>query len=385
MLDSTVSSSAHPRITRRALARTIAAGLPAVASVAFSAPPPSNLGNPGTAWARFPNAEAAGFRSSSLAAVEQALYPKPTTSLMVVKSGKIAFAYGDIAQVSYLASARKSVLSILYGKHVAAGTIPLNRTVGDLGIDEGGEGLLPLEKTATVRHLLMSSSGVYWPAGSPGGNEQTPPRGSKTPGAYFHYNNWDFNVAGAVFEQLTGKTVFKALAADLAAPLQFQDFDESLQRMLGYRDSPSRYKAYHMFLSARDMARLGVLMINGGRWNGQQIVPATWVKESTAAQVRAVNMVARSDGNGYGYLWWIPSETRTGDEWAGSFLANGNYGQFILVLPALDTVIVHRRAVTDDFAIARNLGQTQASPAGGGVSAADFLKIADMIVAARSG
>ena len=384
--DSPVWNSIQLTMTRRALVRTIAMGLPAVGlpGVAVSGPPPSNTGNPGRSWARFPNPEAAGFRSSALEAVEQALYTKPTTSLMVVKSGKIAFTYGDIAQVSYLASARKSVLSMLYGKYVANGTIDLNRTIGDLGINEGGDGLLPIEKTATVRDLLMSSSGVYWPAGSPGGNEATPPRGSKKPGSYFHYNNWDFNVAGAVFQLLTGKTVFKALAEDLAVPLQFQDFDAARQRMLGYQSDPSRYKAYHMFLSGRDMARLGVLMINGGRWNGREVIPAAWVKESTALHVKAADMAVQSGGIGYGYLWWKPSDGRKGAEWVDSFLANGNFGQFILGLPALDTVIVHRRAVTDEFAIARNLGKTQGSPAGGNVSATDFLSIADIIVAAQS-
>ena len=111
----------------------------------------------------------------------------------------------------------------------------------------------------------MASSGVYYPAASPGGNEATPPRGSKEPGTYFLYNNWDFNVAGVIFEKLTGKSVFQALEADLARPLQFQDFDRSRQRMLGYDDpKTSRYKAYQLFLSGRDMARLGVLMVNRG-------------------------------------------------------------------------------------------------------------------------
>ena len=368
------------KLTRRAMARSMAIGLSATATalprIAAAA---ANTGNPGKTWERYANAETAGFRPAVLQAMESALYAKSTTSLMVVKAGKIAYSYGDISHVSYLASARKSVLSMLYGKYVANGTIDLKRTIGGLGIDEGGQGLLPIEKTATVRDLLMSSSGVYWPAGSPGSDEATPPRGSKKPGSYFHYNNWDFNVAGAVFEKLTGKSVFQALQQDLAVPLQFQDFDLARQRMLGYRSEPSRYKAYHMFLSGRDMARLGVVMLQGGSWNGRQVIPAAWVKESTTVHVRAADMAGRA-GSGYGYLWWKPSEGRKGSEWAGSFLANGAFGQHILGLPAIDTVIVHRRAVTDEFAIARNLGTTDARPAGGEV---DFLAIADMIVAGR--
>jgi hypothetical protein len=66
-----------------------------------------------------------------------------------------------------------------------------------------------------------------------------------------------------------------------------------------------------------------------------------------------------------------------------SYLAAGNFGQFILGLPAIETVIVHRRALTDEFAIARNLGKAQNPPAGGSLEADDFLAIADMVVAAR--
>jgi len=65
--------------------------------------------------------------------------------------------------------------------------------------------------------------------------------------------------------------------------------------------------------------------------------------------------IAGEADNGYGYLWWIPTATRTSADWRNAFLANGNYGQFILVLPAINTVIVHRRSVSDEFAVARNV------------------------------
>ena len=368
--------------SRRAITQGLALGLPAFSVLAEVTPaqaqsqPATSSVSPGKDW-ETQAPETAGFTREGLAAVERSLYALPTTSLMVVTSGKVAYRYGFTAQVSYLASARKSILSMLYGKYVANGTINLDRTVGELGIEED-KGLLPIERTARVRDLLISSSGVYHPAGSPGGDETTPPRGSKQPGTYFHYNNWDFNVLGAIFERLTGKTVFQAFGEDLAAPLQMQDYDPSRQRMMGYQNQ-SRYLAYHLFLSGRDMARLGVLMANKGQWNGQQVIPAAWVAESTQLRVKASDMADKGP-LGYSYLWWIP-EDRTSPEWAGSFLANGNFGQFILVLPAIDTVIVHRRAVTDEFSVARNLGETKFEPPK--VSATEFLKVADLVVAAR--
>jgi CubicO group peptidase (beta-lactamase class C family) len=323
-----------------------------------------------------------GYKPELLATVKGMLSSLPTTSLLVVTGGKVVFQYGDVTEVSYLASARKSILSMLYGKYVAAGTIKLDKTLEELGIDDIG-GLLPIEKSATVGDLLTARSGVYHAAGSPGSDSSgAPQRGSKRPGTYFYYNNWDFNLAGAVFERLTGSTVFAAFEKDLAIPLQLEDFDPSRQRMLGFEDQ-SRYLAYHFFLSGRDMARLGLAMVRGGTWQGQQIIPGNWVRASTTPRVLAADITGPlKDGPlDYGYLWWLPNQKR-GPEWSRSFLAFGNYGQFILGLPTLDTVIVHRRAVSDEFAIARNLGRDLSSPTA--VSVPQFLAIADAVLAARS-
>jgi CubicO group peptidase (beta-lactamase class C family) len=103
------------------------------------------------------------------------------------------------------------------------------------------------------------------------------------------------------------------------------------------------------------------------------------VKESTKERV-PVSAVGRGGEMAYGYLWWIP-ETRKTQAWAGSFMASGQFGQFILVLPAIDTVIVHRRAVTDEYAVLRNLGKTTFEPTR--VLAPDFLMLADKVVAAK--
>jgi CubicO group peptidase (beta-lactamase class C family) len=369
------TSPAPSGISRRTLAKSVIVASTAIASGCTL--PKANGQVPGNNWARHQTPQAAGFDRSGLMEAESAIYELPTTSLMVIKGGKIVYTYGDIAQPSYLASARKSILSMLYGKYVQAGVIDLNRTVGDIGIQENMP-LLDIEKTATVRNLLTSSSAVYWPAGSPGGDENTPPRGSVKPGVKFHYNNWDFNVAGEVFQRLTGKSVFDAFQDDLAIPLGMEDWDRSRQRMLGYATEPSRYKAYHFFLSARDMARLGVLMVNRGQWNGRQVIPAEWVAESTRTVFPDADPAEKI---GYGYLWWTPSVGRTGSAWKNSFLANGHFGQFILGLPAIETVIVHRRAVPDELAIARNYGTTKANiPA---VKVGTFLKVADIIVKAN--
>jgi len=307
--------------------------------------------------------------------------PRNTSSLLVRQDGRTILELGDTTRASYVASVRKSLLSILFGIQVDAGTVSLDATLDEFGVDDVG-GLLPIERTARLRDLLTSRSGVYHPPSSPGSDEAAfPSRGTKAPGQYFLYNNWDFNAAGAIFEKASGLTVFEAFQKHLAGPLGFDDYDPTRQRMLGDARK-SAFPAYHLFLSARDLAKIGMLMAAGGQWEGRQHVPREWVRDSVATHVRRADM-APATGFGtcdYGYLWWLPRES--GPQWQGAFLAAGNYGQFLLVLPAIRSVIVHRRFVSDSFAVARNTPTAAASTAGPApVTHADFMDLARALVA----
>lgn len=351
-------------------------------SACLNAADPKKAVIPGADWQQVADPEALGLDAGLRAEADAALDALPTTSFMAVSGGEVLYSYGDVSEVSYMASTRKSILSMLMGKPVCEGKIDLDLTMADLGIDEA-DGLLPIEKTARLRDLLISSSGVYHPAGSPGGDmKDVPARGSKTPGQYFHYNNWDFNVLGAAFEQLTGRSVFQALDEDLAQPLQFQDFDRNRQRMLGY-NGQSRYLAYHLFLSGRDMARIALTMTRQGAWGAQQIVPAEWVAESTKIRVpaEAMNGSRKPCVAGYSYLWWIPVVTPETPEWQGAFVAAGHFGQFMLGMPAIDMVFVNRRAIPDEMAIARNNGSFTDEPPT--VTMEQFLSVARKFVTAR--
>lgn len=307
--------------------------------------------------------------------------PRNTSSLLVRQDGRTILELGDTTRASYVASVRKSLLSILFGIQVDAGTVSLDATLDEFGVDDVG-GLLPIERTARLRDLLTSRSGVYHPPSSPGSDEDVfPSRGTKAPGQYFLYNNWDFNAAGAIFEKASGLTVFEAFQKHLAGPLGFDDYDPTRQRMLGDARK-SAFPAYHFFLSARDLAKIGMLMAAGGQWEGRQHVPREWVRDSVATHVRRADM-APATGFGtcdYGYLWWLPRES--GPQWEGAFMAEGNYGQFLLVLPAIGSVIVHRRFVSDSFAVARNTDTAAASTAGPApVTHAEFMDLAQALVA----
>jgi len=271
-----------------------------------------------------------------------------TTGMLVLYDGKVVYEYGDIKEVSYLASCRKSVLSILYGKHVKNGTIDLKDTIGDLGIDDTN-GLLPIEKTALVDHIITSRSGVFHIPANGGYDEKNVlKRGSVKPGEYFLYNNWDFNVAGYILEKKTGKTVYKELEEQLAKPLGFQDWNiENQKRTID--EKKSQYSAYHMYLSTRDMAKIGQLMLNEGEWNGKQIIPKDWIKKITMP-VTPVDIVNKRDGKdgsaevqfSYGYMWWLFENLYDNKDFEGAYTASGYGGQFITVIPKRKVVIAHK-------------------------------------------
>ncbi len=105
-------------------------------------------------------------------------------------------------------------------RYVENGTIPLNKTLREIGLTDVG-GLLPQELEATVENLITARSGIYHPASNAGDSTASaPPRGSQKPGTYDLYNNWDLNAAGAVFEKLTGKDIYDVLETDMAKPIQ---------------------------------------------------------------------------------------------------------------------------------------------------------------------
>ncbi|OCX53387.1 hypothetical protein BEL04_03545 [Mucilaginibacter sp. PPCGB 2223] len=264
------------------------------------------------------------------------------TGMTVIDGGKQIFEYGDLKELSYIASCRKSVCAMLYGPFIESGKIDLKTTIGQLGIDDIG-GLLPIEKTATIDDILTARSGIFHPA-SNGGDALylAPKRGSKKPGTFWLYSNWDFNLAGYILEQAAGKEIHLLVDSMLAKPLQMQDWDLNAQEKPRGDTTQSRYLPYHMWFSAEDMARLGYLMLRNGKWKDKQVIPADWVQKITTEVTS--NKQARENKDeyysfGYAYLWWTLGAPYNTGPFEGAYTAQGSYGNFITVLPKLDLVI----------------------------------------------
>ncbi|MFC1595643.1 serine hydrolase, partial [Gemmatimonadota bacterium] len=136
---------------------------------------------PGERWERIADPGLVGYDPVKLDSLHAYVEGLNTTAVMVVVGGRVLFEHGDVEQVSYLASVRKSILAMLYGNYVEDGTIDLQKTLTDLEMDDVG-GLLPIERRAKVWDLITARSGVYHPASNPGDNlADAPPRGSQEP------------------------------------------------------------------------------------------------------------------------------------------------------------------------------------------------------------
>jgi CubicO group peptidase (beta-lactamase class C family) len=326
---------------------------------------------PVPSWTRIEDPESAGWSRAGLDSVRARLATLSTTGFMAVVGGRVLVEHGDVRAVSYLASVRKSVLSMLFGIAVANGTVNLDRSLAQIGIDDIG-GLTPAEREATTRDLLSARSGVYHLASNPGDDlASAPPRGSQRRGSYYLYSNWDFNALGTIFEKETGRNIYDALEADLARPIGMEDFDRAIQVKSG-DTTRSVHLAYHINLSTRDMARIGYLMLREGNWAGRQIIPREWVRESTRAitPVTEMNPARHRDGPfGYGYLWWVWDGPHAVGPYRGAYTGLGAVGQQIAVLPALDLVVAHKTRP----------GQ------GRSVSHRQFIELLDLVVRARQG
>lgn len=269
------------------------------------------------------------------------------TGLVIVHKGEIVLEYGDIKENSYIASCRKSVLAMLYGKYVENGTLQLDKSLEELNINDVSN-LLAIEKQATIKDIISARSGVYL-RGSNGGDLRrfAPERGAVKPGTHWLYNNWDFNVAGYIFEQETNRNIYDDIESQFVIPLQMQDWERSLQQKSG-DFKVSKFPAYHMWFSTRDMARLGLLMLRKGKWNNQQIIPEKWVNEITKQRTSYIEAqksapLLKEDGLdlGYGYMWWLIENTND-YRLQNAYSAQGALGQNITVYPNIDVVLAFK-------------------------------------------
>ncbi len=201
-----------------------------------------------------------------------------------------------------------------------------------------------------IKHILQMSSGVGYnedygdfnsdinrfgrafAAGSPLIDFTKSLERAREPGTFCHYVSIDTQVLGFLIKKLSGKTVTEFMTERIWEPMGMEHTGEWIVDNTGMEMVLGGLNA-----TLRDYAKLGVLYLNDGEFNGKQIVSKEWVKMATtpdAPHLMPDQTELSTHHHGYGFQWWIPQI----DE--GDFFAVGIYNQFVYVQPSKDLVIV---------------------------------------------
>lgn len=237
-----------------------------------------------------------------------------------------------------LASVTKSVSSLLVGAALDQGKI---KSMDELVVSFFPE--TSAQRTegwdqVTLRHLLTMSMGLDWSTEEAQTVHGTGPRFfdlvltrriAHEPGSRWNYVNADADLLSGILVHATGASPEEFARQSLFEPLGIARWDWS-----GMAEGPDRLMDGSLWLRPRDMAKIGMLVLNGGRWEGRQVVSEDWIHESTGVRIPTGEPI-----EAYGFLWWVGSlPSPTGLE--PVILANGWGSQFIALFPAKDIVLV---------------------------------------------
>lgn len=310
---------------------------------ALVAAPAANGTWPGATW-DLVAPESVGLSLSALRSIKTRVQDSlpDVRSVLIVKEGRIAYEeyFGD-ARASdpvNVKSVTKSVTSALVGIAIERGILPgLDTPVVQWLGDAVPASADPRVQHLTLRHVLEMRTGFEWQESGPSTLAwlQSADRvrftlGSRMvaePGAVFNYNTGASHLLSAVLDRAVGGDVRGFADSTLFGPVGMRAGPWA-QDARGIREGGSE-----LWLTARDMARFGLLYLRGGRWGDRQVIPNAWVLESTRPHGRV----------DYGLHWsYLPAE------WGGPAVnALGYGGQLIAVVPWADAVVVMTSSTRD--------------------------------------
>ncbi len=273
-------------------------------------------------------------------------------SITIVRNGYLIFD-GVIPpfttdQAHDIFSCTKSVTSALIGIAIDKGYIKsVDEKMISFFMDRQVKNMAEQKKEITIQHLLTMSSGLVPSKSDVGKNRGTkglfntddwaqavldrPVTG--VPGNIFEYNNGGSYLLSAILQKATGKRAKEFADEHLFGPLGIKDAQWEMCPM-GISIGGSA-----MDMHPHDMAKIGWLYLNYGKWKDQQIISEDWIKASTKPYTASAGSAAMFDG--YGYQWWLNSE--------GYYSAWGAGGQHIYVFPEKRMVVVFTGRLSSSY------------------------------------
>ncbi|TFG76623.1 MAG: class C beta-lactamase-related serine hydrolase [Flavobacteriales bacterium] len=272
---------------------------------------------------------------------------------MVIKNGYLVAQWGDIKRVDMTFSVTKSFLSTMAG---LAEDLGLINSTDDRLIDYVWDGTFEGEhnEKITWKHLLQQNSdwsgelwgGKDWADRPPkeGGLDDWRYRTLEEPGTVMEYNDVRVNVLAYSLTHVWRKPLPLVLKENLMDKIgasttwRWFGYDHGWTEIDGLQVKSvtgGGHSGAGLFVNTEDMARFGLLFLNDGNWNGQQIISASWIKKAVEPSV---------PNNNYGFMWWMNQEGS--EHWEGLseniYYAAGFGGNFIVIDPERDLVVVTR-------------------------------------------
>ena len=233
-----------------------------------------------------------------------------------------------------LHSLSKSFTSTAVGLAVADGKVSVDDPVLKFFPDDAPEKPSEKLKAMRVRDLLTMSTGHQtappMPADLPWVKAFLAHPVEHKPGAHFLYNTPATHMLSAIVRKVTGETVLDYLRARLFEPLGIENPE------WGSSPQGNTFGGWGLHIRTEDIAKFGQLYLQNGKWNGKQLIPASWVGEATTRQVSNGSDPEKDWDQGYGFQFWRCRH--------GAYRGDGAFGQFCVVLPEQDAVV----AITAD-------------------------------------
>lgn len=276
-------------------------------------------------------------------------------SIMIVKDGKVVkeqwLSEGAPDKLHILNSVSKTFTATAVGFAIAEGKLSLSDKLVDIFPDK-----LPAEvsdnlKKVEVRHLLTMSAGHDTEP-----SRRSMPEGADwveaflahpfvhEPGTFFWYNSMGTYMLSAIVQKVTGEKVIDYLTPRLFEPLAIEG--------AMWQESPQGINTggWGLYLKTEDLAKMGQLILQGGKWNGQQLISSEWIAEATTkhidcrpAGMRPEQITFKAEDSdwlqGYCYQMWRCRH--------GAVRADGANGQYIIVLPEQNAVIAMTANISD--------------------------------------
>ena len=255
-------------------------------------------------------------------------------SLLVVRHGRLVaeryYGPNHADTLNSIRSVTKSVVSLLAGIALERSQLSLDTRLDEF-LDPVAEGLTATQRTITLEHLLTMTGGFDWDESTVTefNNWVLAPDQIRylldrdvvnPPGTLFRYNSAGSHLVSVAIAVESGQNTHAFARERLFGPLGITQYVWPSDRR-GYSNGGAG-----LALRPRDVAKIGQLVLQGGRSGTRQLVPASWISASTTRRVTGVD---------YGYLWW--TGTIQGHHAA---IALGFGGQFIFVVPSLEMVVV---------------------------------------------